>query len=94
LWLFSLYTFAYDATPDSLFVVDLLVVLLQLALFAGCVISGCWLLLRRDRGLGLGVLVGWAVGIIGLVLGTMLIFVTAPSDGHPSRNNTASVSTA
>jgi hypothetical protein len=60
--------------------VDLLVLVLQLALFAGCVASGCWLLLRRDRGLGLGMLVGWVVGIIGLALGTMPIFITVPSD--------------
>ncbi|WP_446211506.1 hypothetical protein [Micromonospora sp. IBSANI012] len=73
LWLFSYYTFVHYASPDSLFMVDCLVVLLQLALFACCAVPGSVLVLRGDRGLGLGLLFGWVTGIIALVVGTALI---------------------
>ncbi|MEU4477081.1 hypothetical protein AB0F68_03285 [Micromonospora sp. NPDC023966] len=73
LWLSSYYTFVHDASPDSLFMVDCLVVLLQLAMFASCAVPGSVLVLRGDRGLGLGLLFGWVTGIIALVVGTALI---------------------
>lgn len=73
LWLFSYYTFVYYASPDSLFMVGCLVILLQLALFASCAVPGSVLVLRGDRGLGLGLLIGWITGIIALVVGTALI---------------------
>ncbi|GAA4575528.1 hypothetical protein GCM10023176_45000 [Micromonospora coerulea] len=80
LWLVSYHSFIYFATPDSLFLVDCAVILLQLALFAGCVLPGGWLVIRGDRGIGLGLLVGWAAGIIALVVGTILISSSVPPD--------------
>lgn len=80
LWLFSFYMFIYHASPDSLFMVGYLVVLLQLALFAGCVLTGGWLVFHGDRSLGLGLLIGWTAGIITLVVGTILILYSAPTD--------------
>ncbi|MBM0230279.1 MULTISPECIES: hypothetical protein [Micromonospora] len=88
LWLVSCYTFIYHATPDSLFMVDCLVILFQLALFAGCVLAGGWLVLRGDRGVGLGPLIGWAVGAIALVVGTILISYSVPADTAAAGTNT------
>ncbi|MFE9688644.1 hypothetical protein [Micromonospora sp. NPDC005806] len=79
LWLLSFYTFVYYASPDSLFMVDCLVILLQLALFACCAVTGSVLVRRGDRGLGLGLLVGWVTGIVALVLATALIACSAPA---------------
>ncbi|MGW3603296.1 hypothetical protein [Micromonospora sp. NPDC005161] len=79
LWLLSFYTFVYNASPDSLFMVDCLVILLQLALFACCAVTGSVMVIRGDRGLGLGLLIGWVTGIIVLVAGTALIAFSAPA---------------
>jgi hypothetical protein len=79
LWLLSFYAFVYDASPDSLFMVGCLVILLQMALFAGCAVTGSVMVIRGDRGIGVGMLVGWVTGIIALVLGTALIAYSAPA---------------
>jgi hypothetical protein len=92
-WLFSLYTFVYYGTPDSLLLVDVVVLLLQLALFAGCLVVGIWLVVRRERGIGVGLLVGWAVGVVGLVLGTMAILDSVPSDVHAAAGLAAGLGT-
>ncbi|RZU73575.1 hypothetical protein EV384_1985 [Micromonospora kangleipakensis] len=68
--------------------VDCLVILLQLALFAGCVLTGGWLVFRGDRSLGLGLLIGWAAGIIALVVGTILISYSVPTDTAAAGTNT------
>lgn len=73
LWLLSFYTFVYYATPDSLFFADCCVICLQLALFTGCIVPGVRLIRRGERGIGPGLLIGWAAGILGLVVGTILI---------------------
>jgi len=51
-----------------------------LALFAGCALPGGWLVFRGDRSVGLGLLIGWAAGVIALVVGTVLISVSVPAD--------------
>ena len=38
--------------------------LLQLVLFVACVALGIVWIVRRDRGLGIGLLIGWAVSVI------------------------------
>jgi hypothetical protein len=38
--------------------------LLQLVLFVGSLVIGIVWIARRDRGLGLGILIGWAVSVI------------------------------
>jgi hypothetical protein len=38
--------------------------LLQLVLFVACLVVGIVWIVRRDRGLGLGILIGWAVSVI------------------------------
>lgn len=50
----------FDSRPDWL----TLWVLAQGVLLIGCVIAGVLLLTRGDRGIGLGVLVGWAGGAV------------------------------
>ena len=37
---------------------------LQVALFAACLTIGIVWIVKRDRGFGLGLLIGWAVGVI------------------------------
>lgn len=37
---------------------------LQLALFVACLTIGIVWIVKRDRGFGLGLLIGWAVGVI------------------------------
>jgi hypothetical protein len=37
---------------------------LQVVLFAACLTIGIVWIVKRDRGLGLGLLIGWAVGVI------------------------------
>lgn len=39
-------------------------VVLQLLLFVACLVVGIVWIARRDRGLGLGILIGWAVSVI------------------------------
>lgn len=90
LWLFSFYTFVYHASPDSLFLVDCLVILLQLALFACCAVTGGVLVLRGDRGLGLGLLSGWVAGIVALAVGTVLIDHSVPVEPAAAAPNMAS----
>lgn len=75
LWLATLYSFTFFATPDFLFPAILLAFVFELASFVACVVPGIWL--ARRRGLGLGLLVGWAVGIVGVILGTFLIYLLA-----------------
>ncbi|WP_446217989.1 hypothetical protein [Micromonospora sp. IBHARD004] len=89
LWLYSFYTFVYSASPDSLFMVDCLVILLQLALFACCAVPGGVLVLNGDRGLGLGLLIGWVAGVIALVVGTILIGHSVPVDPTAAAPNMA-----
>jgi hypothetical protein len=36
----------------------------QVTVFLGCLCTGVVLLARGDRGIGLGLLVGWAVGVL------------------------------
>jgi hypothetical protein len=38
--------------------------LLQLVLFIACLVVGIVWIVRRDRGFGIGILIGWAVSII------------------------------
>jgi hypothetical protein len=77
LWLVSLYTFVVYSTPDSPFLVDCCVILMQIVLFIGCVVTGVVLIRRGERGIGPGLLIGWAVGIVGLVVGTLLVGAVA-----------------
>lgn len=93
LWLLSLYTFVRYATPDSPFAVDCLVILLQLALFAGCVVAGVRLIYRGDRSLGLGLLIGWAAGIVALIVGTILIAYSVSPDPRAAGLNTVHLHT-
>ncbi|MET7421639.1 hypothetical protein [Dactylosporangium sp. NPDC005555] len=39
-------------------------ILLQLLLFVACLVVGIVWIARRDRGLGLGLLIGWAVSVL------------------------------
>lgn len=39
-------------------------ILLQLLLFVACLVVGIVWIARRDRGLGLGILIGWAVSVL------------------------------
>lgn len=36
----------------------------QVLVFLGCLVAGILLIVRSDRGLGIGLLIGWAVGVI------------------------------
>lgn len=36
----------------------------QVLLFVGCIVLGILQIVRGDRGIGVGVLIGWAVGVI------------------------------
>ncbi|MEV0566941.1 hypothetical protein [Dactylosporangium sp. NPDC050588] len=38
--------------------------LLQVVLFVACLVVGIVWIVRRDRGLGIGILIGWAVSVI------------------------------
>jgi hypothetical protein len=75
-WLLAAYSFIRYATPDSLFVVDCFSALLLFVIFAGCIGAGLGLL-RRNRGLGLGLIIGWAGGLAALVIAAILIFLFA-----------------
>ncbi|MFB9237869.1 hypothetical protein ACFFWC_20285 [Plantactinospora siamensis] len=72
-WLYSMYTFIHYATPDSLFMVNLLTIALELVLFLGCAVTGGVLVLQGNRGVGLGLLLGWPAGIAALCLAGALI---------------------
>jgi len=39
-------------------------VILQILLFLGCLIFGVVWILNRDRGIGLGLIIGWAVSVL------------------------------
>ncbi|GAA3186457.1 hypothetical protein ACFO1B_11810 [Dactylosporangium siamense] len=52
-----------DNSENALFGVYL-ELLLQLVLFVACLVIGIVWIARRDRGLGLGILIGWAVSVI------------------------------
>jgi len=77
LWLVSLYTFVVYSTPDSPFFVDCCVILMQIVLFIGCVVPGVVLIRRGERGIGPGLIIGWAAGIVGLVVGTLVVGAVA-----------------
>jgi hypothetical protein len=56
-----------------MFFVDCSVILVELALFVFCALGGGFLVLRGDRGFGVGLLIGWAAGILAIVAGTVLV---------------------
>jgi hypothetical protein len=73
LWLGAFYSFITTATPDSLFLVDLLVMFGELVLIVGCVGGGYWLAINRDRGLGTGLVLGWVIGVTAIAVGLVLL---------------------
>jgi hypothetical protein len=77
-WLGSNYEFVRTGSPDSLFLVALDTLLLEIPAvlaLAGAGISLCFL--RRARGFGYGLLIGVLIGIVGLVAGTFLVVFIA-----------------
>ncbi|MEV4511479.1 hypothetical protein AB0K00_21200 [Dactylosporangium sp. NPDC049525] len=56
--------FAASDNSDNALLGVYLEMLLQLALFVACLVVGIVWITRRDRGLGLGILIGWAVSVI------------------------------
>jgi hypothetical protein len=73
LWLVSFFTFIFYPGADSMSAADCCVLVMQPVLFIGCVVPGVRLVRRGDRGIGLGLLSGWATGIFVLVGATGLI---------------------
>jgi hypothetical protein len=71
----ALHAFSTSATPDSLFLVDLLVMLGELVLIVGCVGGGCWLAITRDRGFGGGLILGWVIGVTAVAAGLALLLI-------------------
>jgi len=77
-WLGSNYEFVRTGSPDSLFLVVLVTLLLEIpaVLALGAGIPLCFV--RRARGFGYGLLIGVLIGILGLVAGTFLVgFIAA-----------------
>ena len=73
LWLYTMYTFVFYATPDSVFMVTLAVVVLQACHFGFCFGTAYAVHRGRFRDFGIGLLIGWSAGPIALVGGTILI---------------------
>jgi hypothetical protein len=67
----------FIAIPIGLYVGELFwaVVLGEAALLVGCLLAAGVAALRARRGLGLGLLVGWAAGYVGLVVTVALIAI-------------------
>ena len=78
-WLGSIYEFVRTGSPDSLFLVALVTLMLEIPAVLALVGAGIPLcLVRRARGFGYGLLVGVLIGILGLVAGTFLVgFIAA-----------------
>jgi len=50
---------------------------MQIVLLIGCVVPGVVLIRRGERGIGPGLIIGWAAGIVGLVVGTLVVGAVA-----------------
>ncbi len=77
LLLWSMFTFTFYATPDTVFMVVCMVAVLHLVLCVLCVGVGYPLYRGRHRDFGLGLLAGWACGWIALVSGVVWIAMAA-----------------
>ena len=73
LWLYTMYTFVFYTTPDSVFMVTLVVVVLQACHFGFCFGTAHAVHRGRLRDFGIGLLIGWSAGPVALVAGTILI---------------------
>ena len=80
LWIANMYSFIYDAVPDSLFLLDLVVLAAEGLTFAAYAVGGGITVLLGRRGVGLGLMVGWLLGFIGLIVSTAVLFATVPAD--------------
>src|SRR5262245_52753356 len=68
---YPILTFILNGTPDLDFPLAIYTVLLQSMLLAGCLGGGGWIM-DRNRGLGLGIIIGYVLGFVAALIGLLL----------------------